>query len=107
VKLRAGELGVSIVRQGTKDKMATLNEIVTELNLTPEQVCYIGDDLPDLPVIRAVGLGVTVADGARELRQAADTVTKSNGGEGAVRETIEMILQAQRCWKNLIQVYLG
>jgi 3-deoxy-D-manno-octulosonate 8-phosphate phosphatase (KDO 8-P phosphatase) len=107
VKLRAGELGVSIVRQGTKDKMATLNEIVTELNLTPDQVCYIGDDLPDLPVIRAVGLGVTVADGARELRQAADTVTKSNGGEGAVRETIEMILQAQRCWNNLIQVYLS
>jgi 3-deoxy-D-manno-octulosonate 8-phosphate phosphatase (KDO 8-P phosphatase) len=107
VKMRAGELGVSIVRQGTKDKLATVNEILAELGLATEQVCYIGDDLPDLPVVRAVGLGVAVADGAGELCQAADKVTVSKGGEGAVRETIEMILKAQRCWNNLIQVYLS
>ena len=105
VKLRAGELGVSIVRQGTKDKLATVNEILAELDLALEQVCYIGDDLPDLPVVRAVGLGVAVADGVGELCQAADKVTVSKGGEGTVRETIEMILKAQRCWDNLIQVY--
>jgi YrbI family 3-deoxy-D-manno-octulosonate 8-phosphate phosphatase len=105
VKMRAGELGVSIVRQGTKDKLTTVNEILAELGLATQQVCYIGDDLPDLPVVRAVGLGVAVADGAGELCQAADKVTVSKGGEGAVRETIEMILKAQRCWNNLIQVY--
>jgi YrbI family 3-deoxy-D-manno-octulosonate 8-phosphate phosphatase len=107
VKMRAGELGVEIVRQGTQDKLATVNEILAAFGLNLEQVCYIGDDLPDLPVVSAVGLGVSVADGAPELRQAADKVAVSKGGEGVVRETVEMILKAQRCWDSLIQVYLS
>ena len=105
VKMRAGELGVEIVRQGTQDKLITVKEMLAAFGLALEQVCYIGDDLPDLPVVRAVGLGVAVADGAPELRDAADKVVASNGGAGAVRETIEMILKAQRCWDNLIHSY--
>ena len=107
VKIRAAELGIDIVRQGTDDKLRTTREILDELHLAPGQVCYIGDDLPDLSVVRAVGLGVAVADAAAELRQAADYVTTAAGGAGAVRETIEMILKAQRRWDDVIQSYLA
>ena len=106
VKMRASELGVTIVRQGSADKLTTLREIQAELDLADEQVCYIGDDLPDLPVIRAVGLGVAVADAAAEVRQSADFVTDLPGGSGAVRETIEMILKAQRRWDDFVQTYM-
>ena len=75
------------------------------MRLAPAQVCYIGDDLPDLPVVRAVGLGVAVADACAELRQAAHYVTTLPGGIGRVRETIELILKAQGRWDDLIQTY--
>ncbi len=106
VKIRAGELGIKILRQGTDDKLSALKEILDELHLAPEQTCYLGDDLPDLPVIRAVGLGVGVADACAEVRQAAQYVTTAAGGSGAVRETVEMILKAQRRWDDAIQAYL-
>jgi 3-deoxy-D-manno-octulosonate 8-phosphate phosphatase (KDO 8-P phosphatase) len=105
VKMRMAELGIEIIRQGTDDKLATAREIMAQLQLAPSQVCYIGDDLPDLPVARAVGLAVAVADGCAELRAAAHYVTHLAGGCGAVRETVEMILKAQRRWEDLIQVY--
>ena len=106
VKMRAAELEIGIVRQGAGDKLATVREVLSELGLSPAQACYIGDDLPDLPAIRAVGLGVAVADAVAELRQAAHHVTTARGGSGAVRETIEMILKTQRRWDDLILPYL-
>jgi YrbI family 3-deoxy-D-manno-octulosonate 8-phosphate phosphatase len=106
VKIRAAELGVDIVRQGADDKLAVFCGILDELGLTLRQACYVGDDLPDLPVVRAAGLGVAVADAAAELRRAAHYVTSAPGGAGAVRETIEMILKAQRRWEDVIQAYL-
>lgn len=105
VSIRAAELGIDIVRQGTDQKLAVAREIMAQWKLTPEQVCYLGDDLPDLPAIRQVGLGVTVADAPEELRQAAHYVTHARGGEGAVRETIEVILKAQRRWEELLRKY--
>jgi 3-deoxy-D-manno-octulosonate 8-phosphate phosphatase (KDO 8-P phosphatase) len=105
VKMRAAELDIRIVRQGTSDKLATALEIIAQLGLTPQQVCYIGDDLPDLPVVRTVGLGVAVADGCGELVEAAAYVTKAPGGRGAVREVIELILKAQGRWEDVIQSY--
>ena len=84
-----------------------VQEILDQLKLEPRQACYIGDDLPDLPAMRAVGLAVAVADGCAEVRQAAHYVTQLTGGEGAVRETIEMILKAQRRWNDLIQRFTG
>ena len=107
VKLRAAELGVEIVRQTAEDKLPVVEEIVSGLGLELRQVCYIGDDLPDLPVIAAAGLGVAVADACAEVRQAAHYVTTARGGEGAVRETIETILKAQKRWDDLIQKYLS
>jgi YrbI family 3-deoxy-D-manno-octulosonate 8-phosphate phosphatase len=105
VKMRAAELDIGIVRQGAIDKLATTLEILAEAGLTTQQVCYIGDDLPDLPVIRAVGLGVAVADACAEARQAASHVTSAPGGCGAVREVIELVLKAQGRWDDVIQAY--
>ena len=105
VKMRVAELGIEIIRQGVDDKLATLRSILGELRLTPAQACYIGDDLPDLPVVRSVGLGVAVADACAELCQTAHHVTELPGGSGAVRETIELILKAQSRWEDLIHVY--
>jgi len=105
VKSRAAELGIDIVRQATLDKPGTIAEIVGELEIEPSQVCYLGDDLPDLPVLRMVGLGVAVADACEEVRDAADYVTAAAGGKGALRETVELILKAQHRWEDLIQEY--
>jgi len=105
VKMRAAELDVRIVRQGAADKLATTKEILAEAGLSLQQAAYLGDDLPDLPVIRAVGLGIAVADACEEVRQAAAYVTRLPGGTGAVREVIEMILKAQGRWDEVIQVY--
>jgi YrbI family 3-deoxy-D-manno-octulosonate 8-phosphate phosphatase len=106
VKVRAAELGIEIVRQGAGDKLAAAGEILEQSGLELEQLCYIGDDLPDLPLVRAAGLGVAVADAADELRRTADYVTTAPGGAGAVREIIEMILKTQRRWDDVIQAYL-
>ena len=105
VQVRAGELDIEILRQGSSDKPTALRQILDELNLASEQVCYIGDDLPDLAVVRAVGLGVAVADACAELREAAHLVTNAAGGSGAVRETIELILKSQHRWENAIRAY--
>jgi 3-deoxy-D-manno-octulosonate 8-phosphate phosphatase (KDO 8-P phosphatase) len=96
-----------IVRlQGFEDKVPAAQEIIKEQDLEPEQVCYIGDDLTDLPIIRRVGLGAAVADAANEVRSAAHLVTSLPGGNGAVRELIETILKAQGRWDDLIRKYL-
>jgi 3-deoxy-D-manno-octulosonate 8-phosphate phosphatase (KDO 8-P phosphatase) len=105
VNLRAKELGVKIVRQGTEEKLAAVSDIMTELGLQPEQVCYIGDDLPDMGPVKFAGLGVAVADARAELRGAAHFVTSLPGGRGAVRETIELVLKSQQRWDDLIRKY--
>ena len=105
VKVRARELGVELVRQGFEEKLPVARELIRDLNLSAEQVCFIGDDLTDIPVIRSVGLGIAVADAAEEVRKAADHVTKIQGGCGAVREVAETILKAKNRWENVIQRY--
>ena len=106
VKVRATELGIEIVRQGFSDKLPAAREIVGEAGLTMDEVCYIGDDLTDLPVLRHVGLSATVADAAGEVREFANYVTETRGGNGAVRETIEFILKAQHRWDDAIAKYV-
>jgi 3-deoxy-D-manno-octulosonate 8-phosphate phosphatase (KDO 8-P phosphatase) len=106
VKLRAQELGIDPVRQGFENKLPVAEEILRELKLTPQQACYIGDDLTDLPVIQFVGLGIAVADAAAEVRAAAKLVTQLPGGRGAVREAIEVILKAKSRWDDVIQRYM-
>jgi 3-deoxy-D-manno-octulosonate 8-phosphate phosphatase (KDO 8-P phosphatase) len=106
VKVRAQELGINLVRQGFENKLPAAQDILRELRLDPEQACYIGDDLTDLPVIRHVGLGVAVADAVAEVRSAAAYITKSPGGRGAVRELIELVLKAKGRWEDVIQRYV-
>lgn len=106
VRLRAVELGIDIVRQGFEDKLPVAQQIIAQQGLQMDQVCYIGDDLSDLPVIRRVGLGVAVADGAPEVCAAAHWVTATPGGRGAVRELIETLLKAKNRWDDLIRKYM-
>jgi YrbI family 3-deoxy-D-manno-octulosonate 8-phosphate phosphatase len=107
VKLRAGELGIDIIRQGFEDKLPAAQDIIRECRLTPQQVCYIGDDLTDLSVIRFVGLGVAVADAVEEVRTAAAYTTRQPGGRGAVRELVETILKAKGRWEDAVQRYMS
>lgn len=103
VKVRAAELGIEIVRQGFNAKLPAVREIATDLGFALEQVCFLGDDLPDLATMRAVGLGVAVADAATDVRESAHHVTQLPGGRGAVRETIELILKAKHRWQDVLR----
>jgi YrbI family 3-deoxy-D-manno-octulosonate 8-phosphate phosphatase len=105
VEVRAAELGVATVLQGFEDKLTAGKQLFAQLGLAPEQVCHIGDDLTDLSLVQYVGLGVAVADAAREVRDAADYVTRLPGGRGAVRELIELLLRGKGQWDDLISGY--
>ncbi len=95
VERRAAALGIAHLYQGREDKLTVLNELLAQLGKTPEQVAYLGDDLPDLPVIRRVGLGMAVANANEFVRRHAHGVTQAKGGEGAAREFCELIMRAQ------------
>jgi YrbI family 3-deoxy-D-manno-octulosonate 8-phosphate phosphatase len=105
VKLRMDELNVDLVRQGTGNKLDAATEIMSEYSLSADQVCYIGDDLTDLALLNSVGLAASVSDGVDEVKKVAHMVTKSAGGEGAIRELIEAILKSQNRWEELLQSY--
>ena len=107
VKLRAAELDMEIVRQGVKEKLPVVEEILATLKLHPEQLAYIGDDLPDVPVIRFAGLGIAVADAPEEVRDAADYATSVPGGGGAVREVVELLLKNTGKWESVIEKFVA
>lgn len=92
---RARTLGMSVVKQGSLDKIRLFEEILAEKSLAPHEVAYIGDDYPDLPILQRVGLSATPADAPMALKEAAFMVMESAGGRGAVREFIEAILRAR------------
>lgn len=99
---RAAELGITWVIQGVSSKSEPFRALIAELGLEPRQVCYVGDDLADLPVLHAVGLAACPADAAPEVRNVAHLVTRAPGGRGAVREVVETILRNQGAWDGLI-----
>ena len=105
VQRRAADLRLDIVRQGIDDKLPVVDEIADELSIGRDSICYIGDDLLDLRVIQAVGLGVAVADAAEDVRRAAKYTTSVRGGVGAVREVIEVILKNTGHWDDIRQRY--
>ncbi len=92
---RADELTISPVVQGREDKLTALNELLQTMDIAMDEIAFMGDDLPDLAVIRRVGLGITPANGSATLAKQAGWQTKKCGGDGAVREVAEMILEAQ------------
>lgn len=96
VERRCQELGIRHLYQGQEHKEQVYRELLALLHLAPEQVAYIGDDWPDVPLIRRSGLGVAVADALPWVRQQADWITQTPGGLGAVRELCELVLVAQQ-----------
>jgi 3-deoxy-D-manno-octulosonate 8-phosphate phosphatase (KDO 8-P phosphatase) len=102
---RARDLQIDLLHQGIDDKLYVYEQIKTAEGFTDNQIAYIGDDLPDLPVMRRVGLAFAVADAVDEIRTCAHVVTNKPGGRGAAREAIEMILKAQDKWGESIQRY--
>lgn len=106
VRHRAESLGIDHCITGALDKLPAYRALLEETGLADADVCYIGDDLPDIPPMRAAGFPVAVADAAREVKDAAAYVTETLGGRGAVREVAEMILKAQGKWEDVMKRYL-
>jgi 3-deoxy-D-manno-octulosonate 8-phosphate phosphatase (KDO 8-P phosphatase) len=94
VATRMKELGVTRVVQGCKDKVAALNELTAELGIDTNECAYVGDDIPDLPLLQAVGYSVAVANAVKEVQRQCDYTTAATGGHGAVREVCELVLAA-------------
>ena len=103
---RATVLGIKLVVQGREDKLTALQEILAEHDFSMEQIAFLGDDLPDLAVIRKVGLGATPANGNHFVARHADWQTAAAGGNGAVRELAELILDAQQKLAPTLAEYL-
>jgi 3-deoxy-D-manno-octulosonate 8-phosphate phosphatase (KDO 8-P phosphatase) len=102
---RAEELGIELVFQKIWNKLEVYEKILVDTELTHDEVAYIGDDLIDIPLLRRVGLAVAVADAVDEVKAAVHLITQRPGGQGAVREVIELILRAQDHWDSLIERY--
>lgn len=100
---RARELQIDRLHQGIDDKLSVYEQIIIAEGFSDDQVAYVGDDLPDLPVMRRVGLAIAVADAVDEIRECAHFVTNKPGGRGAAREAVELILKAQDKWREALQ----
>jgi len=99
---RAREASMEFVVQGQPKKLEAYKAILVRAGVTDEEVAYVGDDLPDLPIMQRAGLSVAVGDAVPEIKRVAHYVTTVDGGKGAVREVVELILKAQGKWKKAI-----
>ena len=95
VDLRGTQLGIKFIKQGRKDKAAALDEILAEAGVSAENTCFIGDDTPDIQVFERVGFAAAVADAHKDVIAAAHWVTTAEGGRGAVREVIDLVVSAR------------
>ena len=103
VQQRAEELGYDFISQGNTKKFSRYEEIKKQFGFSNEEVCYIGDDLPDMPILKKVGFSVAVANARDELKAISDYTTEKSGGNGAVREVIDKILKAQGIFDKLVE----
>lgn len=106
VTRRASELGITDVRSGVVDKGAELEKIAKKFEVEEKNIAYMGDDLNDLPILARAGFSSAPFDAAVEVRERVDYVACKKGGEGAVREVIELILKSQGKWNGIIAAYL-
>lgn len=102
---RAAELDITIVHQGAKDKLIPYEKVLADLGMRDEEVAYVGDDVVDLPVLRRVGLAVTVADAVEDVKPYVHYVTQRCGGRGAVREVCDLILKQSGRWDGVTARY--
>lgn len=105
VKRRASELSYDVIFQGSSDKIRSYDKIKKQFDISDEEVCYVGDDLPDIPVMKNAGFAVAVANAREEVKKTADFVTECSGGCGAIREVVEKILKAQNKFDSLLKKY--
>ena len=105
LKIRAYELGIEVVYQGQKNKIDAYQQIKKELYVSDEQIAYIGDDLPDLEILRVVGFSVAVKNACEEVKNIVDFITNKSGGKGAIRDVIELILREQGKWEQVINSF--
>jgi 3-deoxy-D-manno-octulosonate 8-phosphate phosphatase (KDO 8-P phosphatase) len=102
---RAAQLGLTIVYQGVSSKAETFGRILSAEHVTDAEVAYMGDDIVDLAVLGRAGLSAAPADAVAEVRRQVDWVSGANGGRGAARELIEVILKAQSRWNGVVAAY--
>ena len=95
------------VRQGIQDKRTAFEEIVQDAGLNLEEAAFVGDDVIDLPAMRAGGLSIAVKNARAEVKREAHYVTPHAGGDGALRDAVEFILKAQGKWKKIVEAYIG
>ena len=107
VERRAKELGITLLVQGREDKIVAMQSVQQQLGLANNEVAYMGDDLPDLAAILHAGLGIAPANAVVIVRQSADLVTATSGGNGAVREACEFILAAKGLLDNIHHRYMS
>ena len=103
MEVRAQELHVDVLFQGASNKLVAYDRILDSYDFRNVEVCYIGDDLSDIPVMNRVGVAVAVANATEEVKQTADIVTLASGGKGAVREVVEIILKSQGKWEAVLE----
>jgi 3-deoxy-D-manno-octulosonate 8-phosphate phosphatase (KDO 8-P phosphatase) len=99
---RAHEMKMEFIYMKRALKMPTYEEILRKAGVSDSAVAYVGDDLPDIPLMRRVGLAVAVGDAVPEVKKAAHYITKAVAGRGAIRETVELILKAKGIWNQMI-----
>ena len=102
---RCDNLGIDLLFDGVGDKAQMLEEIVAQTRIDTEQTAFVGDDLPDLPIMKNAGLSIAVADAHEIVRQKADWTTLAQGGQGAVREVCEALLTARGVWDEIVERY--
>jgi 3-deoxy-D-manno-octulosonate 8-phosphate phosphatase (KDO 8-P phosphatase) len=102
VEQRASELSVEFVYLGQKTKTVAFEDAMKKAEVTEEETAWLGDDLPDIPLARRVGLAVAVANAAPELKAVCHYVTQAGGGKGAAREVVELILKSQNRWEEAV-----
>ena len=107
VALRARDLKLEYVRQGIQDKRTAFEEIVQDAGLKLDEAAFVGDDVIDLPAMRAGGLSIAVKNARAEVKREAHYVTPHAGGDGALRDAVEFILKAQGKWKKIVEAYIG
>jgi len=105
VTARAKDLNINKVYQDASPKTKAYQQLLKELKMKDEQVCFMGDDLPDICLLNRVGFAVAPANARAEVKKRANYVTKCKGGHGAVREVIELILKTQGKWKKIVEGY--
>ena len=104
---RARELRIeTVIQEDQARKLPAVERLLEEKGIAWDELAYVGDDLPDLPILRRAGLPITVANGVPEAKQLAKWTTTSSGGQGAVREVVEAILRARGEWDEAVKRYL-